>query len=469
MTKSTSRFSTKRLVSILIPVGLLFVGVGYLANAYLPIASSYNAKIMCSCVFVAKRSAEDARASDLKAFQAYVNTEVNQEEQYASASVFGLFERVAAYRPGLGCALLGGRERKAVQARQYQATRTRSLTPASEEINWAPADSLLEGIDQQQIQLTLDKAFSEPDPELLQNTRAVVVLHKGNLIAERYAPAFDQASRLLGWSMSKSVTATLIGMLIKDKRLNLMEAAPVPEWQADERKAITIDHLLRMSDGLGFEENYAAPSNATYMLFREPDAGGYAASVSLAHAPDTKWNYSSGSSNILSRIIRDQFESDDAYYSFVYDSLFARINMQSAVFEPDANGTMVGSSYMYATARDWARFGQLYVQGGEWNGQSLLPDDWATYVSTRTPTAPHGEYGAHFWMNATSSDPDWPMDRQFAGVPPDAYYASGFEGQYVVIIPSLDLVVVRLGLTGDRRAWDLGAFLAGIIQGIPGS
>jgi CubicO group peptidase (beta-lactamase class C family) len=202
------------------------------------------------------------------------------------------------------------------------------------------------------------------------------------------------------------------------------------------------------------------------MLFAAADADSVAATSPLMHEPGTVWYYSSGTTNLIAQRIRDVFVDDDiAYLTFPRHALFDRIGMHSAVIEPDPSGTFVGSSFMYATARDWARFGLLYLQDGVWNGERILPEGWVQYSVTPVPPAPLGEYGAQWWLNAgTAADT---MKRRWPDLPRDIFYAAGFQGQYVVIVPSHELVVVRLGVTHDDRAWSLGGFLRTVIDALP--
>ena len=194
---------------------------------------------------------------------------------------------------------------------------------------------------------------------------------------------------MLGWSMTKSVTNALIGILVKQGKLSLDQLAPVPEWSdpADPRHAITLDQLMRMSSGLEFSEDYAdLTTGVTQMLYNTDDMGAYAAAAPLEAEPDGVWNYSSGTANIVSRIVRDTVGgSDEEYLTFPRRALFDPIGMTSAVMEPDASDTFVGSSYMYATARDWARFGLLFLQDGMWEGERILPEGWVDYSITPTP------------------------------------------------------------------------------------
>ena len=449
----------KRRLIFLAVASLLLLSIGGAAAYLFPVLSAYSAKILCSCVLVAGRPEASVWEAELAPYAALVRGQIDRTSNLVTARALGLFPRRALYRPGLGCTLLAGTPLATLQAQVTENPR------AALDRLPAPADTLAwpAGVDSVAVADYLARVIAEADPADPVRTWALVVLYQGKLIGEAYAPGFDRESRLAGWSMTKSVTSSLIGLLVKQGRLDLYAPAPIPTWAGDDRAAITLDQLLRMSSGLAFEEYYFGHTDATRMLFLRPDAGGYAQSLPLAYTPDTHWSYASGTTNILSRLIRDQFRDPDTYLRFPYDSLFAPLGMRSVVMEPDAGGTYVGSSFMWATARDWATYGQLYLQDGVWAGQRLLPPGWVDYSRTRTATAPAGQYAAHFWTNAT--DPADP--RHWPDVPADAYYPSGFEGQQIVIIPSRGVVAVRLGQTLDQSRWDTNAYLRGLLALLP--
>ena len=309
----------------------------------------------------------------------------------------------------------------------------------------------------------LDWAFAEPEPKHLRRTRAVVVMHQGKIVAERYAPGFDQDMPLPGWSMAKGVVNALVGILVGQGKLDLDAPVPVPEWQmnGDPRREITLDQLMRMKSGLEFSEKASNPfSDVTRMLFTTPDAAAYAANKPLVAKPGTRWNYASGTTNLVSRIIRHTLGEDD-YRQFPYRALFGPLGMRSTQFESDASGTFVGSSFLYAKARDWAKFGLLYCQDGVWLGERILPEGWVYYSTT--PVATDRQYGAHFWLNIQQKNSTMDLDRP---LPADAFHAMGYEGQCVSIVPSQQLVVVRLGLTRKSSAWRQDRFLNLIIDAL---
>lgn len=424
--------------------------------------AGYGAKVMCAGVFVSGRSPDSIRTGEL-AFDhpatKLLKLEIQREQRSATATFAGLVSRTAYFRDGLGCTLDLTREQLSAQPRLPIVPNTEAPWPAGGSDDVEPVDHV-------QLAKALDGAFSEPDPAQPRRTRAVVVVQNGRIVAERYAPGFDERMPLQGWSMTKSVTNALVGVLVGQGKLSVNAPAPVPEWSAsnDPRRAITLDQLMQMSSGLKFNESYLDPTtDVAVMLYSRPDAAAYAAARPLASAPGSVWSYSSGTANIISRIIRDAVGgSIEDYWGFPRRALFDRIGMRSAIMEPDASGVFVGSSFLYATARDWARFGLLYLNDGVWNGERILPEGWVRYSTAAAPKAPQGRYGAQIWLNA--GDAGNPSNRPWPNLPTDIYNFSGFEGQHVVIVPSKRLVVVRLGLSQEPSTWSLREFLTDLLR-----
>jgi CubicO group peptidase (beta-lactamase class C family) len=301
-----------------------------------------------------------------------------------------------------------------------------------------PAD-----IDKLTLQSVMKKVFMEEDTILPVRTRAVIVVYDGQLIAEHYADGFSAKTKLAGWSMTKTVTGALIGILVKQGKLLVGTPAPVPEWQSagDPRHAITIENLLQQRSGLDFDEIYYRASDATRMLFQKSDMAAFAAAHPLRFQPGSVFHYSSGNSNILSGIIR-QTVGDSLYTCFPYKELFYKLGMYSAVLEPDPSGTFVGSSFMYANARDWARLGLLFLHDGVINKERIFPKNWVAKSTMPVSTDKRG-YGYQIWLN-TGSDSSV---KHYPSAPADMFYADGFESQLIFVIPSKKLVIVRLGLT----------------------
>ncbi len=299
------------------------------------------------------------------------------------------------------------------------------------------------GVDAAAVRATL--AAIRDTPAELGVTLATLAIHRGRLVVEQYGQgsdgAVDAATTLISWSMAKSITQALFGVLIADgllQRSVIDEPAPVPEFEGTDKAAITIAQLLAMRSGLEFVEDYVddSVSHCLEMLFGRgvSDHARYAASLPLQHAPGETWNYSSGTSNILARIAGDIIRRNGHdVRSYIRERLFERIGMTSAEPKFDAAGTFVGSSYVYATARDFARFGYLYLRDGVWDGERVVPEGWvdeARTVRSIDPDPPHYGYGDHWWI--------W-RDQ------PGSVAAHGYEGQYVVVAPARDLVVVHLG------------------------
>jgi len=282
-------------------------------------------------------------------------------------------------------------------------------------------------------------------PEAEGVSLALVVVHRGRIVAELYGPATDVDTTLISWSMGKSVTATILGLLVGDGLLDIDAPAAVPEFAGTGKAAITTRHLLAMRSGLEFVEDYVddAVSHCLEMLFGsgQHDMAHYAASLPLIHEPGTVWNYSSGTTNILARLAGDIVADGatdpetrrTAMESFMQTRLFDPIGMTTAAPKFDTAGTFVGSSYLYATARDFGRFGYLSLRGGQWDGLQLLPPGWVEYARTQVAVdtePPYFGYGAQWWI--------WPTER-------GSLAAHGYEGQYTDVLPDRDLVVVHLG------------------------
>lgn len=436
-------------------------GVCFYVAPRLPVMTGYAAKNMCSCVFVGGRDPADVQATDLAFFPiGYTHSDVDFAGKRVTASVLGLASRTAIFREGLGCTLLVGVDAAGVVPSSFDPVPAQPL--AAEELPWPAGDRFSDtvppGVDRKVLDQAVAAAFDPEEGPAVKNTRAVVVVYRGQLVAEAYGPGFEQNMRLLGWSMTKSVVNALVGILVGEGKLALAEKAGIAAWEDDERREITFEHLLQMSSGLQWNEGYGDLSDVTRMLYLNPDMADYTFRRPLEFPPGSQWEYSSGTTNILSFRIRQILGDDQAYLTFARERLFNRIGMRSALIEPDASGTLVGSSYGWATARDWARFGLLFLNEGVWLGERILPEGWTEYASSEVP-ASEGEYGAHFWLNRGGKLPD---------VPRDMYACQGYQGQRIFILPNHDLVVVRLGLA-DANVFDFNAFLTGIVAAFPGA
>ncbi|MEA3230730.1 MAG: serine hydrolase [Thermodesulfobacteriota bacterium] len=467
------------LISFALICIMAIAGAGWYISKAIPIGTGYAAKYLCSSVYISKRDPEIVFRDDIAPghfLYSIIDADTRTENglKVAVANSFGFFKSKAIYREGCGCTLVVGTTDDTLKNQTFMNSGPdKPSWKLPQNLPWPDGgresmQPLPLGIDADKLKLAVDHAFAEPGPEKKRNTRAILAVYDGQLIAERYARGFDRKMPLLGWSMSKSVTNALVGILVTQGKLDLKHPAPVVEWQKpeDPRGKITLDMLLRMSSGLKFEETYAPFYAVTDMLFNSHDFAAFSADQPLESEPDTEWYYSSGTANIVARIVRRTAEKEyPNYYTFLRQELFEKIGMRSAIMEPDPSGTFVGSSYTFATPRDWARFGLLYLQDGVWKGKRILPEGWVKYTTTPTPKAAKGQYGALFWLNAGSaSDPE---DRRWPRLPRDTYCASGFQEQYVCVIPSKKLVAVRFGLSSERSAWDLEAFIDDVMAALP--
>jgi CubicO group peptidase (beta-lactamase class C family) len=459
----------RALFSIAVIVILLMIVFTIVALTIGPVATGYTAKMIGSGIFVMGQSPAEAwRDFPDNPIKPLLKFKVDRDEKSVTAALAGIVRRKALFREGYGVTLV---PRKG-ELVDLPAPPERKL-PMSENLPF-PAGELVDlenlpkEIDREKLQIAVDNAFTETNPENPKQTRAIVIIYKDRIIAERYAPGYDKTTRFLGWSMSKSVINALLGILVRQGKLAVNERAFVPEWQDpdDPRHEITVDQLVRMSSGLHFVEEYKLRFGVTRMLYDCRDKAAFAANEPLLAPPDSVWYYSSGTANILSRAMRHYIGGSlDDYHEFYRNELFDPLNMQSVIFEPDATGILVGSSFMFAAARDWARFGLLYLQDGIWMGKRILPAGWIEYTTTPTPNAPLGKYGALFWLNAGS--PHHSQNREYPDLPDDLFYANGHDGQRVVIIPSRDLVLVRLGVSRNRAAWDLDELVRDVLKAFP--
>ena len=458
----------KRIKRIILLVLLIALGYGInYCRVSFPIISGYGAKNLCSAVFISNRNPKEVIAQELGKFPLKLGSfEVDYKDSSVTGSVFGFAKCKAIYRKGLGATLVAEISEEEIRKQHFALAHPPAIN--QDTVAWPMGnktnDILPEEVDQPMLIAAVTKAFEELDTTKPKRTRAVVVLYDGNIVYEQYAKGYTKESKLIGWSMTKTVNAALIGLLVKYGKLNVDEPAPVPEWQdeKDPRHAITLKDLLQQSSGLDFVEDYTKSSDATNMLFRRADMGAYTASHALKDKPREVFYYSSGNSNILARIVK-QTIGENNYHAFPYDSLFYPLGMYSAVMEPDESGTYVGSSYMYATARDWARFGLLYMNRGMYNNKRILTQDWIQQSITpaKSTERDKGDYGFQIWLNAGAENR--PSNRSYPSAPTDLYYLDGFEGQRVFVVPSKRLVVVRLGLT-QYRNFDQDAFIASIIS-----
>ena len=402
---------------ILYSLSLLLITITYFAYSNykkLTIISGHSSKYLCSCIFVSGRKAQDILSLDL-AFSpiSWAKHEIDYQNQKVTSSVFGMKTNTAIYRDGFGCTLLADYNEESLRKQIFPE---RSIAVPADSIFDLKLLSEKEKILQKKLSIAIAPEFVETDSSLLKNTTAITIAYDGKLIAEQYREGFTNNTPLLGWSMTKSITSSMVGILVKEGKLALYDPAPIPSWQNDVRGQITLNHLLQMTSGLDWDENYSRVSSVVNMLYKKGDMYSYVIQPKLKHSPGTHWYYSSGTTNILSGIIKDQFKDDDSYWQFPYKSLFDKIGMTSTWIEPDAAGMYVGSSYCFATARDWTRYGLLYYHQGVWNGDTILSPEWVEYTQSSSDEIPEGKYGAQWWLTIDKN-----KDGSLESIPSDLY------------------------------------------------
>jgi CubicO group peptidase (beta-lactamase class C family) len=406
----------------------------------LRVATAYSAKIVCSNVFIAGRDPVDVLARDVQApghpILKYVSFE--KGEDTITTRLFGfLATQTALYRPGLGCAVVPDGDLAAARAVALGSVPKQETS----ELEWPLGDQVSRPMSDPVEKLLADPELAGP------GMRAIVVVKDGRIIGERYGEGFTEAAPLLGWSMTKTVTAAIVAARVGEGKLSYDQDHLFPAW-TDDRAKIKISDLLAMQSGLNLEESYGDVNDVTRMLFLEPDQARFVEAKPLEAQPGQKWEYTTGSAVLLTRIWMNTFADRAEALSYPRKALFAPIGMTSAIMEPDEAGTFSGGSLLYATARDWARFGLLLADGGVWNEDPILPPDFIARVSTPT-TLSDGVYtGALAWKLASGERKGETFD-----IPADTYWAIGHDGQSMAIVPSEHLVVLRLGLTPSKMKY----------------
>jgi hypothetical protein len=403
-------------------------------------------------------------------YRRLVTITVDRSDKTVTAALWaGSFRRKAIFRRGIGCTTNQGIAEGKIRAQGTGVDTT--LPPPDFAKQWPDGDATLaghppQGVDAAKLTSALDAAFAEPNPSQPRGTRGVVVVYDGRIVAERYAPGFDKNTPQLSYSMAKSLTNALVGILVRDHKLSLAAPAPIREWhgKGDARNAITLGELLGMTSGLKFREDYVSPESDVAQQYVHGDVAGYAASKPLIYRPGAHWDYSTGTANIVGRIVR---EAEGPHYpdgfAFPRRALFDPIGMRSAVLEVDGAGNFVSGTLAFATPRDFARLALLYLRDGVWNGRRILPEGWVTYSHTpvRAADTPDSGYGAFFWLNTDGK-------RNGGYLPADTYEMNGYAGQSVFIVPSRKAVIVRMGVSAFDN-WHAGKFTGDVLAALPKS
>jgi CubicO group peptidase (beta-lactamase class C family) len=420
------------------------------------VATGFVAHIVCTKTFVSGLDpqtvfAEITDRAGIRRLRSVLGYKLDRPGKTVDASVAGLFGSRAAFHDGFGCVLLHGPDEPYLLKSDIAALKTPKSPPLLAEIAGAaivvPSDPGLKA--------ALDHAFEEPATPPFRRTKAVVVVHDGSVIAERYASGIGVETPLLGFSMTKSVVNALLGILSQQGRISPSMPAPIAEWRgaADPRREIEVEHLMRMTSGLALDETNTGFDPSSQMVYLHNDMAGFAAKAAIIAPPGTRWAYSSASTQLLARIIRDAVGGPEQTLAFAWRELFNPLGMRNVTLEFDAIGTLQGSAYMLASARDWARFGLLYLNDGMIGGHRILPDEWVDFSASPTLGT---DYGAGFWTNR--SEHEHAKGRVRTGIPRDAFFALGDLGQRIVVLPSQHLVIVRLGdsvdPTGDVRGFE---------------
>jgi CubicO group peptidase (beta-lactamase class C family) len=465
------RFTQAGLKLSAVIIAILFIVSCSTVNNALHTATGFSAKNICSGHFVSGFSQQQIMQQALipisQTFR-LVDVSIDQEQQWVDTEILLSHSRRAVYKDGFGCILLPPGEKQL--SFKLPAKRTNGLYHNQDsKLEWplglaAIATNELTSR-QKSISHIVEDHFhlSKQDPDL--RTKALLVIHKGKLIAEHYAEGVDLSTPLLSWSMAKSITNLQVGLLVKQGQLSLHNPVDVPGWDNEKYQHINLDNLLTMTSGLEFDETYGIGGDAALMLSVVPDVDVFARSKPVIHPAGEHWYYSSGTTNIISGVIRRSFGVDSqGYLNFTYDNLFKPLGIDSAVLEMDSAGNFIGSSYMYASARDWAKIGQMLLQNGSWNGETILPSNWIEYSKIPTPANTSNRYGAHFWLNRNPKNAN--QKRFWPEIPEDAFYMSGFQGQRVVMIPSKQLVFVRLGYTTPKYSTKLDVLMKNVITAL---
>jgi CubicO group peptidase (beta-lactamase class C family) len=445
---------------LILAVAALFAWLYFSPPELIRVGSGYSAKIVCSNVFIAGRDANEVLAVDVQApghpLLRLMKVSVDKERGLVSAGLLWVFGKsVAVQRDGVGCASVPdgdtGRARQtSLRAPPQAATQPDALWPDGERVD--PSQ------DPEVTKILGDAAMAGT------GMRAIVVVKNGRVVAERYGDGFSARTPLLGWSMTKTVNAAIVGTLVKDGKMAIGNKSLFAPWKADGRAAISLADMMAMSSGLEFNEDYGDVADVTRMLYLEPDMAGFAAAKPLTGEVGKVFSYSSGTAVMLSRLWQDAIGDKAKALAWPRMALFEPLGMHSAVLETDEQGTFVGSSYLYATAHDWARFGQFLLQGGVWNGNQILPAGFVDWM--REPAPASKVYGkGQLWIEGPG-DEEKPGAGAAAGLPKDTYWMEGHDGQTVTIIPSEQLVVVRLGLTPAKLNYRPQAMVGALVKAL---
>lgn len=434
----------------------VFLVLTYIVSSNYPklnIITGYSAKSTASGIFIGNRTQKSLEKRDNNFSPINLATNVVDKENMSVAScLFGLKEHTAIFREGLGVVVTTDdfEEDEEFVSPNRKFKKKNLPYPYG---GLPQKDTVFANIDYANLNGIVNSQINN-DTARIEGTSSLLVIYKGQIIAEEYAEGFDKSSKLLGWSMTKSIVSTMYGVMQKKGMIDISKPADIEEWQNDDRKNITYNNLLQMNSGLEWEEDYSKICDVTEMLYLDRDMSIKQSKKPLVGNPNESWYYASGTSNLLAgMLMKKKFKTQQEYLDFWYAELIDKIGMNSMLIETDLAGNFVGSSYSWATTRDWAKLGLLYMNKGNWNGEQILDASWVDYATTPTNSS-QGQYGAQIWLNAEGYS--------FPDVAKDLYYFGGYQGQKVFMIPSKDLVVVRMGIDNAKKT-DFNKLLKDII------
>ncbi len=426
----------------------------------IPVGRGYAAKNLCSYIFNSGISEDTALNQFIKPkvfplpYFWKVNIDYdNQQISISDAATVFRSPATAFNTPGKGCTLLVDRTREEIKSIPFKPNSAPIVDPIKEwPLGSAVASYEFPEVNREKLDKAITTLFEKQ--ELLKTTSALIV-YKGKLIAEKYDLGYSKDSPTTGWSMTKSITGMLIGLLEKQGRVALDEPAPIPQWKNTEYEKITVRHLLTMTSGLFVEEDYTQYSEVTQMLYLTGNQYEHALSQKQVYQPGTHFEYSTAETNRLAAVVHAEIGDQQAVYDFYQKELFHPLGINSGIIEFDAYGQLVGGAYGFMKPRDWARLGLLYLNKGNWFGKQILTEGFVEFVTKPSTIEP--TYGGQVWIN---------HDRQlWPSLPEDAYYFSGHQGQRVIMIPSKQLLIVRTGVTEDNDLLkkELDLFLGEVI------
>lgn len=446
-------------------VSVATVVLGSTAPAQLTpeLEAGYKAGFMCSAVFHAGRAPEDVARDELGQPDGTPMPLAGIRVDRENRAVFVDYEgsdvpRLAIFVENLGTVLQPPGATLADHLPLPDATVIPMPEGDPATLPWPDGDLLDAAplppeVDQALLQRAVSEAFGA-DRYAPSKTTGVVVVYRGRIVAEQYAPTWDMHTQYRTWSTAKSITNALVGVLVGEGRLDVKAPAPIPEWQDDERRAITIENLLHMSSALRSKGSMTLDA-----YWGGIDTAADAAASELAREPGSRWFYSNYDTLLLVKSIKEVLGSDEAYLAFPRRALLNKIGMRHTFPETDPHGNYILSSQCYTTPRDLARFGLLYLNDGVWNGERILPDGWVAYSTTPAPEK-KGEgrgYGAQFWL----------MNHD-ERLPSDTYTTAGSRGQFCTIVPSKNVIVARMGIDPNAGSeWDQETFVAEILAALP--